>query len=178
MIVAIIAACEILFWVFVIAGLAARYLLERRRLGAALLVMAPVTDLVLLAATAISLHRGDAAHLGHVVAAVYIGFSVAYGHRMIDWCDTRFAHRFAAGPAPVKATGATYTRQCWADVARTSVAAAITCMLTAVLIAIAADTSSAGALSGNYTWMGMILGLDVLWAVSYTLCPRRASKNG
>lgn len=41
MIVAIIAACEILFWVFVIAGLAARYLLERRRLGAALLVMAP-----------------------------------------------------------------------------------------------------------------------------------------
>ena len=56
MIVAIIAACEILFWIFVIAGLAARYLLERRRLGAALLVMAPVTDLVLLAATAISLH--------------------------------------------------------------------------------------------------------------------------
>ena len=61
---------------------------------------------------------------------------------------------------------------------RTSVAAAITCTLTAVLIAIAADTSSAGALSGNYTWMGVILGLDVLWAVSYTLWPRRASKNG
>ena len=94
MIVATIAACEILFWVFVIAGLAARYLLERRRLGAALLVMAPVTDLVLLAATAISLHRGDAAHLGHAVAAVYIGFSVADGRRNVIAVEVAVATTF------------------------------------------------------------------------------------
>ena len=55
MIVHLIIACEIMFWVFIAAGLAARYLLRRKTLGAALLICAPLVDVVLLVATALDL---------------------------------------------------------------------------------------------------------------------------
>src|SRR5687767_3263233 len=100
MLLALIVACEISFWALIAAGLASRYLLGRRRLGAALLVCVPVVDLVLLVATVIDLAGGAVADFGHGLAAAYIGFSVAFGHSLIRWADERFAHRFAGGPPP------------------------------------------------------------------------------
>lgn len=97
MLVTIIVACEVGFWVFIAAGLIARYPLRRPRLGAVLLICAPVVDLILLGASAIDLSRGAPAEVAHGLAAAYIGFSVAFGHGMIRWADERFAHRFAAG---------------------------------------------------------------------------------
>ena len=123
--VALILGCEIAFWVVIVAGLATRYLLRRRRLGLVLLALTPVIDLVLLIAAGADLHRGAAADATHGLAAIYLGFSLAYGHRLIAWADVRFAHRFAGGPAPVKLYGSRYTIACWADVARTGLAAAI-----------------------------------------------------
>ena len=55
-----------------------------------------------LPATAIDLRGGADATGAHSLAALYLGFSIGYGHRMITWADTRFAHRFAGGPAPVR----------------------------------------------------------------------------
>ena len=101
MIVHLIIACEIMFWVFIAAGLAARYLLRRKTLGAALLICAPLVDVVLLVATALDLRGGGEANFTHGLAAAYIGFSVAFGHSLISWADARFAYRFAGGPAPV-----------------------------------------------------------------------------
>ena len=105
MLVALIVACEIGFWVVLGSGLVARYLLGRRRLGAILLALAPVVDLVLLTATVIDLSRGATADFAHGLAAAYIGFSVAFGHSMIRWADARFAHRFAGGPRPPRPHG-------------------------------------------------------------------------
>jgi hypothetical protein len=51
MLLAIIAGCEVGFWVILLAGLTARYLLGLRRMGEALLVCVPLVDLVLLVAT-------------------------------------------------------------------------------------------------------------------------------
>ncbi|WP_099156560.1 hypothetical protein [Virgibacillus ndiopensis] len=98
----IIVTCEIGFWVFVIAGLLARYLLKKKRLGAFLLFCTPLVDLLLLIATVIDLKNGATATSIHGLAAIYIGISVAFGHKMIKWADVRFAFWFANGPKPDK----------------------------------------------------------------------------
>jgi hypothetical protein len=102
MVLAVIAACEVGFWVILGAGLVARYLLRMRRLGGVLLLCVPLVDLVLLVATVIDLRRGAEANFTHGLAAAYIGFSIAFGHTMVRWADQRFAYRFAGGPPPWK----------------------------------------------------------------------------
>lgn len=97
-----IVACEIGFWVFVLAGLVARYIFHKQRLGALLFICTPVVDVLLLIATVIDLKNGSMATTVHGIAAIYIGVSVAFGHRMIKWADERFAYRFGNGPEPDK----------------------------------------------------------------------------
>lgn len=68
---------------------------------------------MLLGATVIDLLGGATAGVAHGLAAVYIGVSVAFGHRIIRWADVRFAHRFAGGPAPERPprTGPAHARR-------------------------------------------------------------------
>lgn len=66
----IIIACEIGFWVCIVAGLTVKYMLRRRRVGAALLLMTPVIDVILLAAVIINLQSGGTATLIHGLAAL------------------------------------------------------------------------------------------------------------
>lgn len=98
--VILIAACEVLFWVFLAGGLAARYVLRRRRLSTVLLVGVPVLDVVLVSASLLDVAGGSPPGGTHGLAAVYLGFTVAFGHSVIRWADGRFAHRFAGAPAP------------------------------------------------------------------------------
>lgn len=100
MLVGVIIACEIGFWVVLLAGLATRYVLRRPWTGAVLLLCVPLVDLVLLWATVLDLRQGAVADWSHGLAAVYLGFSVAFGHDIIRRADQRFAHRFAGGPVP------------------------------------------------------------------------------
>ena len=176
MVLTVIVACEIGFWVAVLGGLAARYLLHRRRLGVALLLAAPLLDVVLLVATAADLRSGSTASLEHGLAALYLGFSVAYGHRLVHWADVRFAHRFAGGPAPVRLTGRAYTRACWADVVRTTLAVAVAAVVLLGLIAWVDVPERTEALRAEFPLLGVILGLELLWAVSYTVWPRRPAE--
>ena len=174
MLLGIIVACEIGFWVAVLAGLAARYLFRAPRLGVALLALAPLLDLVLLVATAVHLRSGAEASSAHGLAAAYIGFSVAYGHRMIAWADVRFAHRFAGGPAPIRLDGRAYARACWADVLRTLLAAGIAATILGVLVWWVDDPARPEALDGWFAILGIVVAIDLLWAVSYTIWPRAA----
>jgi hypothetical protein len=98
----LIGACEIGFWVLLGAGLAARYLLRLRGLSTVLLLAVPVLDVVLVSASLLDVAGGSSPGATHGLAAVYLGFTVAFGHATIRWIDVRFAHRFAAGPPPVK----------------------------------------------------------------------------
>jgi hypothetical protein len=100
--VLLIGACEVGFWVLLGAGLGTRYLLRARRVSTVLLVLVPVLDLVLVTASLVDVSRGAPPGLTHGLAAVYLGFTVAFGHSMIRWADARFAHRFAGGPPPRK----------------------------------------------------------------------------
>src|SRR3712207_9123476 len=100
MLIALIVATEIAFWVLLAAGLATRYLLRWKRTSTVLLASVPLVDLVLLVATTIDLAGGATARGAHGIADAYIGFSVAFGPRPIRWADQSFHHRFAGGPEP------------------------------------------------------------------------------
>ncbi|MFD2044289.1 hypothetical protein ACFSTA_10385 [Ornithinibacillus salinisoli] len=109
----LIIACEIGFWVFVLAGLVARYIFQKNKLGAILLICTPLVDVLLLVATVVDLKDGAVATTVHGIAAIYIGVSVAFGHRMIKWADEQFSYRFSDGEKPDKRKkyGKAYAKQ-------------------------------------------------------------------
>jgi hypothetical protein len=175
LILALIIACEIGFWIAILAGLAARYIRGNKRLGTALLLVAPLIDLVLLTAVTANLINGATASWHHGLAALYIGFSVTYGHRMIAWADVRFAYRFAGGPAPVKVTGRDYTRRCWANFLRTLGAVLIA---GGILLAISLWVGDPARTSAFHDWIRVlviIVAAEFLWSLSYTVWPRKTS---
>jgi len=170
MIVAIVA-CEIGFWVLLVAGLAARYLLKARALSAVLLVSVPLVDVALLVFSVIDLRSGGEAALGHALAAVYLGVSVAFGHRMLSWADQRFAHRFAGGPPPValpaKGTRerASHERRMWL---RHVIAYGIAGLILLLFAALVGDADRTASLWGPYRLWTIVLVIDGLVSFSYT----------
>lgn len=134
----LIGASEIGFWIFMVAGLAARYVLRRERLGAALLLGVPLMDVVLIVASTVDLAGGGEPSRVHGLAAVYLGLTIAFGHSLVRWADVRFAHRFAGGPAPVKPPrgGPARTRYEWREFRKVlvawGIAAAVLVLLTVV----------------------------------------------
>lgn len=85
-----ILICEISFWVAIALGLTTRYALSMPRVGLALLYSTPLIDITLLTLTIIHLRSGAEPHLTHGIAALYIGFSVAFGHQVIEWADRTY----------------------------------------------------------------------------------------
>jgi hypothetical protein len=191
----VIVACEVGFWLVLTAGLAARYVLRRPRLGAALLACVPLVDLVLLGATVLDLRAGATAGHAHGLAAVYLGFSVAFGHSMVRWADQRFAHRFGGGPPPwrpprggsaqgrgVSASeprrpgrfGSARVRYEWREWGKAVLAWAIACGLLGLAVLLVGDADRTRALVG---WVGPLTMAVVIWFVAFplwvTLFPRR-----
>jgi hypothetical protein len=162
MLLAVIVACEIGFWVVLGAGLAARYLLRRRRTSAVLLVCVPVLDLVLLVASAIDLRRGAVAHFTHGLAAAYIGFSVAFGHSIMRWADQRFAHRYAGGPPPWRPPkeGAARVRYEWREWAKMLIAWAVASVLLLAAVGYVGDPDRTAELVG---WIGRLGTVAGIW---------------
>lgn len=175
MIYAIIVACEVGFWVVLMAGLAARYGLRMPRLGGALLVCVPLVDLVLLVATVLDLRGGGQASIAHGLAAVYLGVSVAWGHSMVRWADARFAHRFAGGPPPSRppAAGVEHARYQRGQWARHLLAWAVGCALLLGGIALVGDPDRSGELMAVVQTWTLVLAVDFFWSISYTLWPRK-----
>lgn len=174
-IVTLIVACEIAFWVVLAAGLALRYGARKPRLGAAVLLCEPVLELVLLVVTAIDLKNGAEPDWKHGLAAVYIGFTVGLGHSTITWVDARVAHRFAGGPPPVKPPKYGRERAVyeWRTAARWC-AAAVTALV--LLQAAAWYVGGDGDVSSLRSWqrtMLWVIGINLLIAGSYTLFPKR-----
>lgn len=180
MLVLVIVGCEVGFWLVLGAGLVARYPLRLPRLGAALLVCVPLVDLVLLAATVLDLRRGAVAGWTHGLAAAYIGFSVAFGHSMVGWADTRFAHRFAGGPPPVRPPryGRARTRHEWREFGRAALAWAVSCALLLAAIVAVGDADRTAALTGWLWRLSTVLAIWALWPVGYTLWPARDPASG
>jgi hypothetical protein len=174
-VIVLIVGCEVAFWVLLVLGLAARYLLRARRLSSALLVCVPLVDVVLLAASVIDLRNGAQGTPAHGLAAIYIGVSVAFGHQMIRWADQRFAHRFAGGPAPVRPpkTGrahAAYERGQWL---RHLLAYAVAAGVLGVFTLLVGDVAKTTKLWAVMAPWAIVLVIDFVISFSYTLSPRK-----
>ena len=102
MLLAVIAACEIGFWVLLVAGLVARYLLRLPKIGLVLLAGVPLVDVVMLVASVVDIQRGAEPSFKHSLAAIFIGVSVGFGHQTLKWADKWAAHYMAGAPRPVK----------------------------------------------------------------------------
>lgn len=175
MIVGLIIACEVAFWVLLAAGLAFRYLWKMPRVGLALLLCEPLLELVLFTVTAIDLKNGAEPDWKHGLAAVYIGFTVAMGHSVIKWADTRFAHRYAGGPPPVRPPkyGTARAVHEWKVAGRWILAALVAmALLQAAVWYVGGDggTESLRAWQQRMLW---VIGINVIIAGSYTLFPKR-----
>jgi hypothetical protein len=175
-VIAVIVACEVGFWIAVLGGLTLRSVAGMPRLGAAVLVLAPVLDAVLLVVTAIDLRAGGTATWEHGLAALYIGFSVTYGHRMMRWADRHLARLRTGQALPAKPLGWAYTRKCWADVVRTVIAAALSAAVLAGLIAWGGPgTPGIEPLVAWFPVLGVVVAVELLWALGYTVWPKRAT---
>lgn len=175
MIVALIIACEVGFWVLLAAGLAVRYLLKWRRTSVALLLCEPLLELVLFVVTAVDLKNGAEPGWEHGLAALYIGFTVAYGHYTIRRLDGHAAHRLAGGPRPPKPprhglARARHEGRLWL---RTVLAAAVACALlqSAIWYVGEGDISSLRA----FEWTALrVAGIHGLIALTYLIWPKKA----
>ena len=175
MLVTLIIACEVAFWVLLALGLSLRYLARMPRAGVTVLLCEPLLELVLLIVTAIDLRNGAEPDWKHGLAAVYIGFTVAYGHYMIRWADGHFAHRFVDGPPPAKPPRYGMARAVheWKMAVRTLLAAAIAAGL---LQAAAWYVGDAGQASSLHEWqskVAVVAGINLIVALSYTLWPKQ-----
>ncbi|MET7936836.1 hypothetical protein [Streptomyces sp. NPDC005322] len=175
MIVALIIACEVGFWVLLAAGLALRYPARKPKASVVVLLCEPLLELVLLVVTAIDLKHGAEPDWKHGLAAVYIGFSVALGHQTISWVDARVAHRFFGGPPPVRPPkyGMARAAHEWKTAARWVLAAVIAMALLQGAIWYVGDDGEVGSLRAWQTKMLFAIGVNVVIALSYTLWPKR-----
>lgn len=97
-----IIAAEIAFWIVIIAGLFARYVLKSKKFSILLFLLTPLIDLALIILTVVDLRNGAIASTAHGISVIYIGVSIAYGKTMIDWADRKFQVWFLRKPSSKK----------------------------------------------------------------------------
>jgi hypothetical protein len=174
-IVALIIACEVGFWVLLALGLAVRYLLKWRRTSVVLLLCEPVLELVLFVATAIDLKNGAEPSWEHGVAALYIGYTVAFGHYTIRWLDGHAAHRLAGAPRPPKPpryglARAAHEAKLWLRAVYGGAVAAGLLQLAVWYVGDSGDISSLR----SFQWVALrTVGVYGLIALSYTIWPKK-----
>lgn len=171
-----IIGCEIAFWVFVLAGLTSRYIFKLKKLGALLLLCTPLIDLALIVATIFDLKAGATATVVHSLSAIYIGVSIAFGHKMIRWADERFAYRFAGGPLPAAKPkyGPEHAKHERTGCLLHLLAYAICYGVITGINYIVGDAARTGYLSSTVQIWGVIVAIDVIISLSYTFWPKQA----
>lgn len=161
MLIAIIA-CEIGFWVAITLGLLTRYPLNMPRLGLTFFYSTPLIDLTLLALVIIQLRGGADPHITHGIAALYIGLSVAFGHRTIAWADRTYRRRIRKEPVAEPQRGSRM-RQEMESFIRAVIAAAIAAGILELAILFAANPEAADTLR---QWHNTLLMVLLIWFIT------------
>ncbi|WP_010631753.1 2TM domain-containing protein [Sporolactobacillus vineae] len=175
----LIVADEAGFWLFIQLGLATRYIFKKEKLSLFFLACTPVLDLILLIATFVDLRNGGAAGLAHVLAAVYLGVSVAFGAQIIKWADGQFAYRFAGGTKPRKKNNfgkerAKRERQGWY---RHLFAWAIGSGLMLMIHYFAGHPQNTEMFLWRALQWAFIVAIDFIYSFSYTLFPKKEPRG-
>lgn len=167
MILALILAMEIAFWVLLGLGLLLRYPLRQPRLGLLMFALTPLVDLILLSLVVVDLRGGATPSWQHAMAAFYIGFSLMFGHDMIRWADRQYRVRVRGEHVP-RPVSDTPVRDEWRSFLKAVGAVAIALGALEVVIALA-DNPSAGDLRGVWGTATVILAIWLLtgpvWAL-------------
>ena len=171
-IVWLIIACEIGFWVLLLAGLAVRYIAKKERLGFLLLALTPVVDLILLTAAAIDLLSGAVATPAHGIAAIYIGVSLAFGKSMIAWADERFQYYILKGAKPKQRYGYAHARHTFMGWVRHLLAFVFGASLLVLTIWLVDSPERTEALWATLKTWAVVLGADFLFSASYFIWPK------
>ncbi|MBB4827062.1 hypothetical protein HNO89_004353 [Sporosarcina luteola] len=168
-----IIACEIGFWVVILAGLITRYVFNKKRLGLFFLALTPVIDLLLLLVTASDLYNGAVATQVHAIAAIYLGVSVAFGKSMIRWADERFLYYVKKqGSKPVKKTGYAHARHSMKGSLQHVLAFLIGGAFLLAMIYFIGDAGKTQALYDMLRLWALILAIDIVISLSYFIRPR------
>lgn len=170
-----IVACEIAFWIVILAGLSVRYGLKRPKLGMALLALTPVIDLVLFVLTGVDLYNGAVATTAHGIAAVYIGVSIAFGKSMIDWADRWYRYLFIKDKdaKPPKRYGMEYAKHELKGFLCHALSFLIGGALLLGMITFINDPSRTEALGGILRVWGIVLVIDGLIMISAFIWPKQ-----
>ncbi|WP_436738955.1 hypothetical protein [Streptomyces sp. BBFR102] len=175
MIVTLIVICEVGFWALLAAGLGLRYLARMPRTGAAVLLCEPLLEVVLLLVTVLDLRAGAAPDWKHGLAALYIGYTVAFGHYTVRWLDGHARHRLAGGPPPVKPPrfGAARTRHEVKLWLRTVLGAGVAAALLQIGVWYVGDPERTASLASWQGVAGRAVLIHGLIALSYALWPKK-----
>lgn len=161
-----IIACEIGFWVLIAAGLVARYPLNLPRTGLVLLAASPVVDLLLLTFTVIDLRTGGEPGFAHGLAALYLGFSVVFGHRVIARADRVYRRRIRHEDVPEPDRGPALRVET-VDFGRALLAAAVATAVLEVCVLLVSGTPQADAATETLrAWYRPMATVLVIWLVT------------
>lgn len=168
MLVTLIVACEVGFWVILFLGLLLRYGFNAPQLGNVVLFFVPLLDLILLAASALDLHSGGTAKAIHGLAAVYLGVSLVYAHSLIKWMDVYVSYRFSNGPAPkkVRRYGWSHAAYEWRQWFEGCIAASIAAFLLFIAIEYVDQPEQTSELT---KWFGYLFWSLVIWGACWPL---------
>ena len=127
------------------------------------------------AVTAYDLKNGAEPGWEHGLAALYIGYTVAYGHYTIRWLDGHAAHRLAGGPPPAKPPRYGMARarhEGWLWL-RTLLGAAVACaLLQGAVWYVGADGDVSSLRSFQWTAL-RVVGIHGLIALTYLIRPKK-----
>lgn len=170
-----IVACEIGFWVFILAGLIVRYIFNQKKAGLILLAMTPVVDLVLILVTGIDIYHGARATMAHSIAPVYLAISIFFGKKMISWADERFLYYVKReGPKPVRRLGMDYAKHSMKGSLLHAVSYIFGGVLLLLMIYYMGGGSKTEELWNTLSVWGLIVLIDLGISATYFIWPRKA----
>ncbi|UOQ86893.1 hypothetical protein [Gracilibacillus salinarum] len=168
----LIVACEIGFWIFIIAGLVTRYLFNKEKAGLFLLAMTPIVDLVLLVVTSIDVYRGAEITGAHSIAPIYLAISIVYGKSMIRWADERFLYYVKReGPKPIRRIGMDYAKHSMKGSLQHVLAYLIGGVLLLLMIFYIGKPSETEILWRTLQVWGIVVLIDIVISVTYFISP-------
>ncbi|MCE3253378.1 MAG: hypothetical protein K0Q67_2398 [Cellvibrio sp.] len=176
MLIGLIIACEIGFWIVLLSGLLVRYYFRQAKASTILLLCVPLLDIILLVAAGVDLYKGAVADFSHGLAAAYLGFTLAFGPSVIQWADQRFAYKFANGPQPWRppTEGRALTLYEWKQWRKGLVACSIASAILFGGILLVDDPEKSKELA---EWIPSLGGLLIVWLFCwplwYTVFPKK-----
>lgn len=173
-IITLIIAAEILFWVFIVLGLVTRYIFHKEKLSMSLLSCTILVDLFLIIATTFNLYQGGTAEIAHGIAAVYISISIVFGKDFITWADEKFKVLYLKQTPPQKIYGNQYAKQYLKSFFKHIIAFLIAYGLIYLMQVVANNSSSLNNLMGVINIWKIVLIIDFIITISYFIWPKKA----